>query len=227
MIEKQHAIEILNPLLQVAAGWWLHSLDLFDELHDDDLKFQLGPRHRAEFLRDLTLSQSRGDPVIASHFVPSRDDQLEGLVLDGSPTVTVLFNKVRRNREGRLQSMSRSFRQQERRRGQLKFDGAYTIPIVCFYVMETPVARLNPRYERIGIGFEEPDGFAWIHTLWTDEDGLTDQVVHPQMPLFPGPVVKLRKPDQIPASPIRVSAKGDTVQKKGKPDDSASASQGA
>lgn len=192
IVEKGEVVELLGPLLSVAPGFWLDSMAEFNREHTDEMKMKLGPRHRAEYVRDMALYRARSSDAIATNYVPIVDDQLEALVLDGSTPISVLFNKV-----SRFKGMLRSGTQNgDRRSGQLILDGILTIPLVCFYMLERPMNRLRPAIERIGIGLESPAGFDWIHMLWTAEGGLSSDVVMPQLPLIPAASIKLRKPDE-------------------------------
>ncbi len=213
MTEKGQIIELLHPFLRAAPPMWLESMEEYNTLLRDDFKLSLGDRHRAEFLRDRALWRAKTSPEVAADFVAVEDNQLHALVLDGengSPNLSILFNKVRQFK-GQYRTGCRATGR-SRRSGQLVFEGLQTIPLVCFYELAKPVDRLRPSICRIGIGYELESGFDWMHTIWTDEGGMSTDVIMPQLPLMPQPSIKLRKP-KVAADTPRVRASDRTASK--------------
>ena len=205
-IEKAETVTLLGPVLPSMPQWWQSPLTQYKDKHDDDDKLKLGPTHRALYLQKMALAQMRGDPSVTGNFYPVELGQLEFLLLEGDPNLSVLFKKVDRDIYGRLRSWNISTgQQQDRRDGHLDIQGIATIPIVCFYILQRPIDQLNPSFERICIGLETRAGFSWVHTLWSAAEGISKTLVHPQMMLLGEPIVKLRKPKaaELPSIGVR------------------------
>ncbi len=184
--------------------------------HDDDDKLELGSLHRAVYIQKKALARMRRDPCVSGNFRPIELGQLEFLLLEGDAVnVSVLLKKADRDGWGRLRSWNQmSLQQIKRRQGQLNFEGFRTIPLVCFYMLHQPVQYLEPSIDRIGLGLETRAGFLWSHTIWTDEDGFSETLVHPQMPLLDIPKIKLRRPDTIKEAGVKVGTRQERIKRE-------------